>query len=123
MATSTPQLELASLTPLHWVAIVMALVSALVHLALGAGFLPHWMGVLFLLSAGGFVGAVVLVLLDFHRRLLYLVGIPFTGIQIVYWYVVNQPASLGAISGPEAVDKLAQVVLIVILAVLYQRES
>ncbi len=123
MSGTTGRLETASLTSLHWVAIVAALVSAAVHLVLGVGFLPHWMGVLFVLAAGGFVGAVVLVLVDFRRRLLYLVGVPFTGVQIVGWYQVNRPAGIGDVAGADAVDKIAQVVLIVALIVLYARES
>ena len=110
------------MTPLHWIASAAAIVSAIVHLVLGITFLPHWMGILFVLSTGGFVGAVVLVLVGYRRRLLYLIGIPFTGSQIVFWYVVNQPTTLGAISGPEFVDKLAQIVLLVALVVLLQRD-
>ncbi len=123
MTTATLRLEHASITPLHWIAIAMALVSAIVHLVVGIGFLPHWMGVLFVLSTGGFVGAVALVLVGYRRRLLYLLGIPFTGSQIVFWYAVNQPTALGAISVPALVDKVAQVVLLVALVVLLRRES
>ncbi len=123
MSTPADRLETASLTSLHWIAIVAALVSAAVHLVLGVGFLPHWMGVLFVLAAGGFVGAVVLVLIDFRRRLLYLAGVPFTGVQIVGWYQVNRPAGLADLGVADAVDKVAQVVLVVALIVLYARES
>lgn len=117
----TPALD--SLTPLHWLGIAMALVSALVHLVLGVDFFPHYMGVLFLLATGGFVGAVVLVLIDYRRTLVYLVGIPFTLSQIVGWYVVNQPDSLSALGAADIADKVAQVVLIAVLVVLYRRES
>ena len=123
MANLSDRFVLESLTPLHWLAIGMALVSGAVHLVLGIGFLPHWMGVLFVLATGGFVGGVALVLLDYRRRLLYLLGIPYTAVQIVAWYQVNQPDSLGAISAAEGVDKVAQIVLIVALIVLYSRES
>ncbi len=123
MSTATSRLNIESLTPVHWIGIVMALISALVHLVLGVEFFPHWMGVLFLLSTGGFLGAIVLVLLDFRRWLVYLLGIPFTASQIVGWYVVNQPANLGSISGAELADKIAQVVLVVVLVILLVRES
>lgn len=101
----------------------MALTSAAVHFVLGVGFLPHWMGVLFVLAGGGYVGGVVLVVLEYRRRLLYVVGIPYTLVQIGGWYVVNQPAGLGEITTAGAIDKIAQVVLIAVLVVLYQRES
>lgn len=101
----------------------MALISAAVHLVLGVGFLPHWMGILFVLAAGGYIGAVVLLALEFRRRLLYLVGIPYTLVQIIGWYVVNQPSAVGEVPAADAIDKIAQVVLIVVLVVLYRRES
>ncbi len=123
MSSTDRVLALGSLTPLHWVGIAMALVSALVHLVLGIGFFPHYMGVLFLLATGGFVGAVVLVLIDYRRTLVYLAGIPFTLVQIGGWYVVNQPDSLSALGTAEIADKVAQVVLIIVLVLLYRRES
>lgn len=123
MSTTNRRFALDSLTPLHWLGIAMALVSALVHLVLGVEFFPHYMGVLFLLATGGFVGAVVLVLVGYRRTLVYLVGVPFTLVQIVGWYVVNQPASLSALGAADVIDKVAQLVLIAVLIVLYRRES
>ncbi len=120
MGTFANLLEGSALTPLHWFAIVLAATSGLVHLVLGVGFLPHPMGVAFVLAAGGFFGAIVLVILDFHRRLLYLAGIPYTGVQIVLWYAVNQPTSVADLSAAGVVDKIAQVLLIVALVVLYR---
>lgn len=117
------RIDLTSVTPLHWLAITMALVSAAVHLVLGLGFLPHPMGVAFALAAGGYIGAIVLFLFDYRRRLLYLAGIPYTGVQIVLWYVLNQPAGLAEIPPSHAVDKIAQGLLVVALVVLYARES
>ena len=123
MASSSSRLAVDSLTPLGWLGVVMALVSALVHLVLGVGFLPHWMGVLFVLAGGGYIGAVVLLVVDYRRRLLYLVGIPYTLVQIIGWYAVNQPAGLGDLTAAGAIDKLAQLVLVVVLVVLYKRGS
>ena len=79
--------------------------------------LSHWRVIL---AGIAFVVAVFLVLLDFHRRLLYLVGIPFVGIQVVLYFVLNWPDVLnpGGIG-----DKVVQVTLIAILFVLYRRES
>ena len=123
MSNTGHSFVLDSLTSLHWIAIGMAIVSALVHLVLGIEFFPHYMGVLFLLATVGFVGAVVLVLIDYRRTLLYIVGIPYTLVQIIAWYQVNRPSGLAGLGSADIVDKVAQVVLIVALVVLYQRES
>ncbi|MDQ2049112.1 hypothetical protein RBH26_01310 [Natronolimnohabitans sp. A-GB9] len=124
MATSddSHSLALESLSVLHWIGIGLALVTALVHLLLGIGFLPHWMGAAFLVATAGFCLGIAFVLIDYRRRTVYLLGIPFTAAQIVLWYVVNQPASVGDLSVAGAVDKVAQALLLVVLVVLYRRE-
>jgi len=115
-------LDLGSLTALHWVGIVAAAVTGAVHIRLGVGFTPSGLGISFLLAGLGFFGAVALVLLDYRRRTVYAVGVPFTLIQIVLWYAVNFadgsksfPADVGTLG---AVDKVAQLVLLVVLAAL-----
>jgi hypothetical protein len=115
-----------SLSALHWVGIAAALVTAAIHLRLGVGFFPSGMGISFLLAGLGFLGAVTLVLLDYRRRTVYGVGVPFTLIQIVLWYVFNFtgpsakpfPGGVGTLG---AIDKLAQVVLLVVLVALLRR--
>jgi hypothetical protein len=116
------------LTSLHWVGVVLALLTGVIHLFLGVNFISSPLGISFLLAGLGFVGAVVLLLMDYRRRLLYAVGVPYTAIQIVLWYYFNFaanpqksfPADVGTIGW---VDKLAQLVLIVVLVVLYRQES
>jgi len=103
--------------------ILLALVSAAVHLIIGIGILPSTLGVSFLLATGGFVGAVLLVLFDVRRRLVYAVGIPFTGVQVVFWYVLNDISGIGDIGALDAIDKVAQLLLIVALVLLLRRES
>lgn len=117
------QFTAESLSPLHWAAIALAAVSALVHLALGIEFLPHWMGLAFVGATAGFLLGIGLVLADYRRRLVYLLGIPFTGGQVVLWYVLNQPAGVADLSGAELVDKVAQVLLIVLLLALLARRD
>ena len=115
-----------SLSGLHWVGILTALVSAAIHLLLGVrmsiSMSPSGMSISFILAGLGFLGAIVLVLLNYRRRAVYAVGIPFTLIQIVLWYYFNFaagpksfPADVGTLG---AVDKAAQAVLVVILVVL-----
>lgn len=125
MSTADAQRSLLrtdSLGALHWVGIAAALVSAAVHFLLGIRMFPTGLAISFLLAGFGFVGAVVLVVLDYRRRLVYAVGIPFTVVQIVAWYYVifvttprTFPADMDAIS---TIDKLAQVVLVAVLVAL-----
>jgi hypothetical protein len=128
MATETQSpgslaLDLDSLTPVHWLGVVLALVSAAIHLFLGVNFLSSPLGVSFVLAGLGFVGAVVLLVLGVRRRLLYLVGVPFTGVQIAIWWQV-QVAERGLFNlGPlDYVDKGAQAVLILVLLYLLYAE-
>jgi hypothetical protein len=81
------------------------------------------MGISFILAGLGFLGAIALVLADYRRRTVYAVGVPFTLIQIVLWYVVNFTGSNakafpGGIGTLGAIDKVAQVVLIAVLILL-----
>jgi hypothetical protein len=112
--------ETESLTRLHWVGIVLAIITGVVHLYFGVLALETVQGVSFVLAGIAFFVAILLLLLDFRRRLLYLVGIPFTGIQVVLYFAFNWPNVLspGGIG-----DKVVQVTLIAILIVLYRRES
>ena len=115
-------LDISSLDGVHWVGTVAALVSAGVHLFLGVRMLPSGMGLSFVLAGLGFLGAIVLVLLDYRRRTVYRAGIPFTLAQIALWYYVNFvslgksfPADIGTLG---AVDKVAQLVLLAVLVAL-----
>ena len=125
MATAdgqTAALDAESLGVVHWVGILAAVVSGLIHLRLGVGQLPSGLGVSFVLAGLGFLGAVGLVFLNYRRRLVYAVGIPFTLVQVAAWSYLNFaagskafPADIGTLG---AVDKVAQVVLLAVLVVL-----
>lgn len=128
----TSRLETASLTPIHWAAVVLAAITGVIHLLLGVSgvtgdpYIPFELGVAFLLAGLGFFGAIVLLLVDYRRRLLYALGVPYTAIQIVLWYALNFDSVSDMLANAGAmgyVDKVVQVVLIVVLAVLYTRES
>ena len=118
----TFSLRTESLGVLHWVGILAATISAAVHLWLGARLAPTPLGISFLLAGLGFVGAVGLILLGWRRRLVCAAGIPFTLVQVVVWYYLTFattparfPADVGTIS---AVDKTAQLLLVVVLIAL-----
>ncbi|PSP57902.1 hypothetical protein BRC72_08120 [Halobacteriales archaeon QH_7_66_36] len=117
--------DVASLSGLHWVGIVAAVVTGVIHLRLGVGFAPSGLGISFLLAGLGFFGAVGLVLFDYRRRTVYAAGVPFTIVQIVLWYALNFaggpksfPADVGTLGW---VDKIAQVALVVVLVALLQQ--
>jgi hypothetical protein len=112
-------LRTESLTPLHWAGIALAAVSGVIHLWLGVSFFPESFGIAFLVAAAGFFVGIAAVLVDYRRRLMYGLGIPFTAGQIVLWYLVN-----GLKLAPvDVADKLAQLGLVVVLALLLSRSS
>lgn len=112
-----------SLTRLERVTIVLAAVSGFIHLGLGIGALPDPLGVAAILAAIGFAVGILLYARGFRRRVILALGVPFVGTQIVLWYALNRPSSLGEVSPLAAVDKPVQLTLIVLLLVLYNRES
>jgi|AntRauMinimDraft_4_1070384.scaffolds.fasta_scaffold04710_1 hypothetical protein len=119
-------LDTTSLTPLHWAAFALAITSGVIHLVLIVAWdIPptSTFGILFLLTFGGYLGGVALVAINYRRRLLYLLGVPYTGSQIVMWYLANQPAGPADISAFEWIDKIAQLLLLVVLVMLYLEED
>jgi hypothetical protein len=102
------------MTGLHWVGVVLSVVTGVLHLALGASFGLSGFGISFILAGVGFLVGAGAVLVNYRRRLFYLLGIPFTLGQIVAWYVVNAPS----FSPLGLADKVIQLALIVILVLL-----
>ncbi|MFC6939174.1 hypothetical protein ACFQE8_04250 [Salinirubellus sp. GCM10025818] len=106
-----------SMTLLHWAGVVLAVVTGVLHLVLGVSFGLSGFGISFVVAGLGFLVGAAAVLVDYRRRLVYLLGIPFTLGQIVIWYFVNAPdfSPLGIF------DKVVQVAFVVVLVVLYRR--
>lgn len=100
-----------SISRLGWVAIGLVFVTGVLHVYAGIveGRIPVS------LAGVGFLGAIVLYVVDYRRRLLYLVGILYTAVQIPLWYVANA----GSFTTLGYVDKAVQVVLVALLAYLY----
>lgn len=117
-ASEDATLALESLTRIHWIGILLAAITGLIHLWLGVGFITDPLGWSFLFAGVAFFLGIVAVLVDYRRRLLYLLGIPFTAVQIPAWYAVNAPNFSPLGIG----DKVAQIALIVVLIVLYRRD-
>ena len=121
MATSTEsRLRTDSLGTLDWIGVVLAVLLGIAYLPLGIGELPESIGIAFVLAGFGYFGAVVLVLLDLRRRLLYAVGIGYNALLIVLYVVIQQPA-LGDLAGFAGAVKAGQVVFIVLLVALLRR--
>ena len=102
--------RIGSLTRLQWIAIALVAITGVLHVYAGVveGRAPVT------LAGVGYAGALVLFFLDYRRRLLYLVGIPYTAVQIPIWLVVK--SEYGVV---DYVDKAVQVVLILVLVYLY----
>jgi hypothetical protein len=71
--------DTATMPPTHWLLGGLAAVTGVIHLYLYVeqGFLP------FLLAGVVFLGAIVAMLFNVYRRVVYALGIPFTAGQIV----------------------------------------
>ncbi|MEF8786810.1 MAG: hypothetical protein V5A45_12825 [Haloarculaceae archaeon] len=102
--------RIESLTQLQWLAVALVVVTGILHVYAGVveGRIPV------ALAGVGYAGALVLFFLDYRRRLLYLIGIPYTAVQIPIWLVVK--SEYGVV---DYVDKAVQVVLILVLIYLY----
>ena len=109
--SSTESLRTETITTLGWLAVALVVVTGAIHVYAGVveGRIPV------ALAGVGFFGALALYLLNYRRRLLYLVGIVYTAVQLPLWYVVKA----GEFTTVGYVDKAVQVVLILVLAYLY----
>lgn len=99
----------STMTPIHW---------TLASLAAATGTLHAYLYVIqeslpFLFAAAVFYAAIVALLLNVYRPVLYALGIPFTAGQIVAWYALGMPDVNVAV-----LDKPIQIVMIVLLAYL-----
>lgn len=103
-------LDTESVTSVEWVGIILAAVSGAVHLAVGIPSIPSVLATSFVLAGLGFIGAIVLVLIGWRKRIVYTIGIPFIGAQLIFWYVLNG-FPLDTI---EIIDKVAQVTLLIL---------
>jgi nicotinamide riboside transporter PnuC len=117
-------LALDSLESLHWLGIGLAAISGVIHLYLGVQFIGDGLGVPFLFAGVVFLVGIAAIVVDYRRRTFYALGVPFTLGQIVLWYVINaDDINAGDIGTLGIVDKVAQVLLVAVLVVLYRRSG
>ena len=101
---------IGSLTQLQWLAVALVVVTGVLHVYAGIveGRIPV------ALAGVGYAGSLVLFFFDYRRRLLYLLGIPYTAVQFPLWIVAK--SEYGMI---DYVDKAVQVALILVLIYPY----
>ena len=99
-----------SLTSVQWLAVSLVVLTGVLHVY--AGFVEGRIPVA--LAGFGYAGALVLFFVGYRRRLLYLIGVPYTAVQIPIWLVAK--SEYGVV---DYVDKATQVVLILVLGYLY----
>jgi hypothetical protein len=114
------------LTRLDYLGVVLAAITGVIHLVLGAAALASNLadpfGLAFIAAAAGFAAGIVAVLRgdEQTRRWAILLGIPFTAGQIIFYVLLNWPNVFG-VGG--VVDKIVQVALLAVLVALYRQES
>lgn len=111
MTLTAESIKPESIKPIHGIAIGLIVITGIIHLYAGVveGRIPVS------LAGVGFLAGVGLFLFDYRGRLLYLIGIAYTGIQIPLWYV----AKVGEFTLLGYVDRVVQIVIIALLAYLY----
>ncbi|WP_280585285.1 hypothetical protein [Halorubrum sp. Boch-26] len=102
--------ERESLSRLQWLAVSLVVITGVLHVYAGVieGRIPV------ALAGFGYAGALALFFVGYRRRLLYLIGVPYTAVQIPIWLVAK--SEYGVV---DYVDKATQVVLILVLGYLY----
>ena len=116
--------------PLGYVAIVLALVTAVIHLLLAPrviGF-SQTLAILFALNGLGFLGGVVLFLTRFWRRELYLVAAGYALVTVLALFVfqgfgVDAFYMQGQLNPMAVGSKTAEVLLAVVAGYLYTSGS
>jgi len=101
---------IGSLTQIQWLAVALVVVTGVLHVYAGLveGRIPV------ALAGVGYAGALVLFFFDYRRRLLYLIGIPYTAVQFPLWIVAKSEYGM-----VDYVDKAVQVALILVFIYLY----
>jgi hypothetical protein len=101
---------IGSLTQIQWLAVALVVVTGVLHVYAGLveGRIPV------ALAGVGYAGALVLFFANYRRRLLSLIGIPYTAVQFPLWIVAKSEYGL-----IDYVDKAVQVALIIVLIYLY----
>lgn len=109
------EIDLGTLTVLHWMAILLTTFTGVVHLYLFQQ--QGWM--LFLLGGLGYLVAVGLMTFVVLRKWIILGLIPYTLVHIVGYFVQEAPDSIGDMTTIAIVDKVAEGILVLLLIYLF----
>ena len=112
--------------PLGYVAILLALVTGVIHLLLGPrvmGF-SQTLGILFILNGLGFVGGIVVYLTRYWRRELYLVAALYGVVTVLAFFVfqgfgVDAFYRQGSLNQMAVISKAVEVLFAVVTGYLY----
>lgn len=106
-AGATARFDTSTVTSFGWLALALVFLTGVLHVYAGVveGRIPV------LLAGVGFLAAMPLYLADYRRRLLVLLAIPYTAIQLPLWYLANA----GEYTALGYADKALQVLLLVVL--------
>lgn len=102
---------------IHYLLIGAALVTGIIHLALGADFLANAGDIMFLLNGIGFIGLTALYLLPiaivrpYHETVRWVL-LGYSLLTIVLWVVMNGKLEAGGIAA-----KLAELLIIAVLLI------
>lgn len=106
-----------ALTSLDYVGIVLVILTGAIHIYEGIEDINEGIiGILFILAGLGFFGALVLLYRGANQPLLYGVGIIYTGIQFIAYFVLRWPDIYEPLG---LFDKAVQALLILVLVILY----
>lgn len=110
----------------HYSITVLSAISAYIHLVFGLRIGFETLGISFILASVGFMIGSIMILSDYQRKKVYLLGIPFVLGQIILWIWLNSislsmiPAGIGSL---ETIDKTAQILILVLLPYMLHVES
>ena len=111
-----------TLTTLSWVGIGLSILLGIAYLHEGVEEFTETLGIAFLLAGLAYFGATALVLTDYRRRLVYIMGIGYNALLVVLFFLIKG-VEVSELIGFAGVVKLVQIVLIVLLGVILARDQ
>ena len=99
----------------------MSILLGVAYLHEGVEEFTEPLGIAFVLAGLGYFGATALVLTDYRRRLVYIVGVGYNALLIVLFFLIKG-VEVSELVGVAGVVKLAQVVFIVLLGAIIARD-
>ena len=105
---------------------ILAAITGFIHFYLAPQIGLNTLGISFAFAGLGFTVLIISIIYNYRLKLAYLLAIPFTVGQILIWYYMNRPSLEFLIRGEpvlDALDKLAQMLLIFLLSYLYFSEG